>query len=134
MSNILFGEADGVIYELDDEVYTSFAQYKTDFLSGTKQKAKITLKPTLSILQTNGASTGVVSGSNSDDCNLGYPTISANTYTLYYWSHESSASLNSIGGTIEIYELNNLEECLNYSINKTSYIDNIRSEKEFISA
>jgi len=73
-----------------------------------------------------------VNGASSDLCPT-YNVYSANTYTFYYWSNANN-TVFSAGGDIEIYELNNLEECIDYSINKTSYIDNIRVSKEVMCA
>jgi hypothetical protein len=131
-ANVLFGMANGVTYELDGNVYTNFNQYKADFTSGLKANAKITFAPTISLAQLLGSDANSVNGANSDLCPT-YNVYSANTYTFYYWSNANN-TIFSAGGDIEIYELNNLEECIDYSINKTSYIDNIRVSKEVMCA
>ena len=131
-ANALFGIANGVTYELDGEVYTNFNQYKADFTSGLKANAKITFAPTISLAQLLGSDANSVNGASSDLCPT-YNVYSANTYTFYYWSNANN-TIFSAGGDIEIYELNNLEECIDYSINKTSYIDNIRVSKEVMFA
>ena len=131
-ANALFGIANGVTYELDGNVYSNFNQYKADFTSGLKANAKITFSPTLSLAQLLGSNANTVNGANSDLC-PNYNVYTANTYTFYYWSNANN-TIFSAGGEIEIYELNNLEECVDYSINKTSYIDNIRVSKEVMCA